>query len=398
MPKKNVTLTYGLNSAAYSMGYVILCSFSSVYLLSIGLTNRAIGLLLGLGGIIAVVLEPIVGALIDKSKKISTRKVLMFMSLLTIIVAVLLILLSQTGVWVKTVLFGFAITFLYLAQPFLNALGTDAINMKYPINFGVGRAMGSMGYAAGSYFFGKLSVKYGPKCVPIIALLVFMLLMVFLQIYPVNKTKASIQEKPAKENPYLFLLKYKRFAVILCGLILIYFSHMLINTFALQIVLTKNGTSADMGTASAIAAVCELITTLLFSFYMSKIKLYRLLKISGIFFILKTLFSLLVKTVPQFFLIQGFQMFGWGFLSVGIVLYVNDLVKDNDKATGQAYAGMAMTIGSVLGTFLGGSIIDFYGVNAMLIVGTIAATLGSVILWLSVNEQKKNDNKSEVTK
>ena len=398
MPKKNVTLTYGLNSAAYSMGYVILCSFSSVYLLSIGLTNRAIGLLLGLGGIIAVVLEPIVGALIDKSKKISTRKVLMFMSLLTIIVAVLLILLSQTGVWVKTVLFGFAITFLYLAQPFLNALGTDAINMKYPINFGVGRAMGSMGYAAGSYFFGKLSAKYGPKCVPIIALLVFLLLMVFLQIYPVNKTEASIQEKPEKENPYLFLLKYKRFAVILCGLILIYFSHMLINTFALQIVLTKNGTSADMGTASAIAAVCELITTLLFSFYMSKIKLHRLLKISGIFFILKTLFSLLVKTVPQFFLIQGFQMFGWGFLSVGIVLYVNDLVKDNDKATGQAYAGMAMTIGSVLGTFLGGSIIDFYGVNAMLIVGTIAAALGSVILWLSVNEQKKNDNKSEVTK
>lgn len=51
-----------------------------------------------------------------------------------------------------------------------------------------------------------------------------------------------------------------------------------------------------MGTAAAIAAVCELTTTLLFSFYMKKFKLSTLIKISSIFFILKTLFSLLTKS------------------------------------------------------------------------------------------------------
>lgn len=63
-------------------------------------------------------------------------------------------------------------------------------------------------------------------------------------------------------NPDLFLAKYKKYAIMLIGLTLIYFSHTVINTFSLQIITPKGGTSADMGTAAAIAAVCELTTKL----------------------------------------------------------------------------------------------------------------------------------------
>ncbi len=188
----------------------------------------------------------------------------------------------------------------------------------------------------------------------------------------------------------MFLVKYKRLSVTLVGLILIYFSHSIINTFALQIVVPKGGTSGDMGTASAIAAVSELITALLFSLYMKKIKLHIFMKISGVFFVLKILLSYLVTSIPMFFAIQVLQMYGWGVLSLGIVLYVNDLVEDNDKAQGQAYAGMTFTIASVLGNFMGGNVIDAYGIGTLLILGTIAATIGTVILWVTVNEVKKS--------
>ena len=82
-------------------------------------------------------------------------------------------------------------------------------------------------------------------------------------------------------------------------------------------------------------------------------------------------------------------MFGWGFMSVGIVYYVNELVGGEDIAQGQAYAGMSMTIANVLATSIGGNIIDMYGVNRMLIVGTMAAVLGTVILYFSVNDVKR---------
>ena len=74
---------------------------------------------------------------------------------------------------------------------------------------------------------------------------------------------------------------------MLIGLIGIYFSHTCINTFALQIVTPKGGTSQTMGIAASIAAVVELTTTLLFPFYRKYFRLSFLVKISGVFFILK---------------------------------------------------------------------------------------------------------------
>lgn len=400
--KKNVTLYYGFISAVYSIGFVTMSAFSSVYLLDAGLSNAAVGMLLAIGALIAVALQPVTGTLIDRNPKVSTKGVLLFLSILILTFGLLIVFVPNKSKETTSLLYGTAIFLLMLAQPFLNALGMDAVNNGYPINYGVGRSLGSLGYALGSYVFGIISVAAGPKSVPVSFSVAFFILCLLIYIYPVKTVGINVPKEndavKEKASPITFFKNYKRFAVILVGLILIYFSHSLLNTFALQIITPKGGTSADMGTASAIAAVCELITTLLFAYYVTKVKLHILIKISGIFFTLKTFFSFVVMSVTGFFAIQGLQMFGWGLLSVGIVLYVNDMVGIKDKAQGQAYAGMSFTIASVLGNFLGGNIIDAYSVNVMLYVGTISALLGTVILWIFVNEVKKeNTNKDAKT-
>lgn len=303
----------------------------------------------------------------------------------------MIVFIKGKGLALTTALYAVNITLLMLAQPFLNALGMDAINYGYPINFGVGRSMGSLGYAIGSFAFGRISVMAGPKSVPVVFSIAFFVLCIFLYLYPVKKDENYIvkKETESRDNPFLFLTKYKRFALMLLGLILVYFSHALINTFTLQIVMSKNGSSGDMGTATSLAAFCELITLLIFPFYLKHFKLDFLIKVSCMFFVLKTFFSFIVTNMFAFYLIQGFQMFGWGLMSMGIVYYVNDLVGKNDKAQGQAYAGMAYTIASVLATFMGGNIIDVYGVNMMLIVGSIMASVGSIVVWINT---KKIDN------
>ena len=386
MNKKNVTLYYGLIMATYSVGYVTMSAFSSLYLLDIGLSNGMVGILLAIASMVSVLLQPPVGNLIDKNPKISTKGALLSMGIIIFLLGLIIVINPVKSITFTTIIYGFDIMLLMLAQPFLNALGMDAINYGYPINFGVGRSMGSMGYALGSFAFGRISIIVGPKSVPIAFSIAFMILCVLLFIYPVQKieTLPSDEISDEKENPFLFLLKYKKFAVMLLGLILVYFSHALINTFNLQIVVSKNGNSADMGSATAIAAVCELITMLIFPLYLKKFRLSSLMRFSCIFFVLKTFFSFLVTNVLSFFIIQGFQMFGWGIMSMGIVYYVNDLVGETDKAQGQAYAGMAYTIAAVLATFLGGNIIDQLGVNMMLIIGSIAALIGSVIFSFNV--------------
>ena len=412
--KPNLTIYFGIIMATYSLGFVAMSAFSSFYLLGIGLSNSTVGILLAVGSLLAVFLEPVVGALIDRHSKVSTKYVLLILSGLMAVIGPVFILLSGKNLTVSTLLYGFCIMLLMLAQPILKTLGMDTLNSAYGLNYGVGAAMGSLGYAAGSYGFGILSVKFGVPSIPVIFSIAFFILSVGLFFYPVKKmpvppgahgtafqtpdtqsgahgTASQPSEAPSARtkigNPYLFLANYKKYAIMLIGLTLIYFSHTVINTFSLQIITPKGGTSADMGTAAAIAAVCELTTTLLFSFYMRKFKLSTLIKISSIFFILKTLFSLLTKSVMTFFLIQGFQTFGWGLMAIGIVYYVDRLANDNDKAQAQAYAGMAGTIANVIATAIGGKMIDAFGVDMFVLIGTIAAGIGAIIIWITCEEQ-----------
>lgn len=392
MKKKDLTVLFGLIMAIYSIGFVTMSAFSSVFLLDVGFSSGQIGTLLAIGSILAVLLQPLAGSLIDKNPKITSREVLLALSGIVVFIGLLIILIPNKSLGLNAFLYCAAILGLMLAQPFLNSFGMEAVNeatkIGYKFNFGVGRSMGSLGYAAGSFLFGKISVIIGPRSIPFAFSLAFFILSILLLAYPklTSKEDGNDDKKLSFENPLLFFGRYKRFSIMLLGLVLIYFSHALINTFALQVVVPKGGNSSSMGTASAIAAGCELVTTLLFLHYMRKIKLHIIMKISGIFFVLKIFFSFLVTNVIQFYLIQALQMFGWGFAAIGIVYYVNCIVSEKDRAKGQAFAGMSYTVASVIANFLGGFIIDSFGVNTMLLAGTASALVGTAILWITCKE------------
>lgn len=187
MKKKDATIYYGLIMAIYSVGYVTLSAFSSLYLLDLGLSNGAVGILIAVASLISVLLQPSVGSVIDKNPKVSTKQMLLIMAIIIAILGVLLITFSGVNIVFSTVVYGTSVMLLMLAQPFLNALGMDAINYGYPINFGVGRSMGSLGYALASAVFGRVSVMFGPRSVPVAFSLAFLVLCGLLFIYPVKK-------------------------------------------------------------------------------------------------------------------------------------------------------------------------------------------------------------------
>lgn len=388
MKKRNVTIYYGLIVAIYSISYVTMSAFSSVFLLDIGLTNGQIGALLAIGSLVAVFSQPFIGTLIDKSARVSSRLVLLVLSAMIVVIGCAIMFIPNKNMTVTAILYCVAIMLLMTNQPFLNSLATEAMNSGHKLNLGVGKSLGSLGYAAASYGFGWVSVQVGPKSIPVAFSLALVVFCVIIFFYPKCKDTVQTQSESKKVSPIIFFGRYKKFVVMLLGLILVYFSHSLINAFTLQIVETKGGTSESMGTATAIAAVCELITALMFSLYMKRIKLHHIIKIAGVFFTLKILFGFIVTNMVGFYLIQGFQMFGWGFMAVGIIYYVNNMMGEDDKAQGQAYAGMSFTVGSVLATFIGGNLIDYFGVGTMLIVGTVAAAVGTLIIWITADKKE----------
>lgn len=406
--KKNVNIYYALVQSTYWMSCATIGAFTSAYLLGVGVNNSTIGLVLAVAGAVAALVSPKVGQLIDRNIKISNKLVLMLLAAFIAAICLLTYFWKGKPNGVDSLLFGIATFVMLLTQPFTNSLAMATINAEYKLNFGPTRACGAIGYAVASALVGQLTVHFGTGIIPLAGGLLFFLNAVMLYIYPVDEKRllraqavdstqigqdgrsdrSSSSGKPAKTSlsAFAFLKKYKLFSIMLVAMTLLYFSHMLINIFTLQVIQTKGGNSDSMGIATALAAASETITMIFFGLYIKKFKLHNIIRISGIFFISKIFFSLIVPNVGWFYVIQIFQMFGWGFLATGIVFYVNELVDPADTAQGQAFAGMTLTLGNVLSALIGGVLLDKTNVPTMLTVGTISAVIGTIILFLSTKE------------
>ena len=97
---------------------------------------------------------------------------------------------------------------------------------------------------------------------------------------------------------------------------------------------------------------------------------------------LKALGTFLAPGIPMYYGVQVFQMLGWGLLTAASVYYVNAIMEPEDAIKGQAYFTMTYTLGSVIGSFLGGALIDFARVSSMLLFATVSALFGAVIVFI----------------
>ena len=197
--------------------------------------------------------------------------------------------------------------------PFINSLGMESINQGHSLNFGLARGMGSVAYACICYILGIITVKAGPVSIPITVIVLTLLslgILIRFSIFPKQNQTALPRMLPKAAQTviqYFFSGKYKRFSLVLLGCIFIYLSHVLLNNFNFQIALAKGGGSAEMGTASAIAAICELPTLFLFGYIIRKFRCDLLLKTAGIFFTIKALGTLLAPGIPVFYGVQIFS-------------------------------------------------------------------------------------------
>ncbi|RHV80175.1 MFS transporter [Blautia sp. OF11-22] len=222
-----------------------------------------------------------------------------------------------------------------------------------------------------------------------IALTILFLICVFRFPFKKDRKKAEAEkEETGAAGPVDFLKRYPSFVVVLLGCILIFMSHSLINSFNYQIAMAKGGGSGEMGNAMTISAVSELPTMFLFGYLLKKKSSVFWLRLSGLFFVLKSIGTFLAFNIPTYYAVQPFQMFGWALINVACVYYVDGIMEPQDSIKGQAYMAMTITAGNVMSSLFGGWLIDAAGVGAMLICASLAAFIGWLIVCLGSKEAK----------
>lgn len=388
----NLTVYYGLVQWTYWLGNAVLGAFASKFLLTIGLTNTRLSLLLALCGLLAAISSPLLGSLIDRKPTLSTAHLLYAFGAGLMAVGVLILCFPYDATLLMAVLFGIGYVFVQILQPFINALGVECINQGYQISFGFSRASGAFGYAISAFLTGILVDRIGIVTIPVATIITYsgmVLTVAFLRKKKNANPACGTPKKSANLNPIRFLKRYPTYAGLLAGMILIYFSHGFVNTFCLQILETKGGTSTSVGISTAVAAVFEIVPMLCAPFLLKHFRLGNLLRFSGIFYTVKSLGSLLAPNVYAYYAVQFFQLPAWGIMAISIVFYVNETVDHEHSSQGQAFAGMTLTVGNLLCTLICGILIDNIGINRTLIIATIVCAVGACIIFLTTGKQRK---------
>ena len=382
---KKLTRHFSMIQAIYIMGYCSIFSYAAVFLLARGFTNSQVGLTLTLSSVLGLLVQPLVASFADKTKKLSLRSIVAVMLLIMILFAVLLYIIPKPVLGVG-ILYVILLTFFATQVPLVTTMSMDHINNGVPINFSLARGIGSFAYAILSIGLGYLVDDFGAGVIMLVNIALGLLGLVLVLSF--QKAKRSGDDDVGGEVKPTGLLEFaknnKRFIGVVGSISILFFSHVTISTFMIQIIENVGGSSADMGMANSIAAIVELPAMALFPLlYMRIHNAGLLMKLSGVAFIIKTVVTLLAPSVFWVNVSMSLQFFAYAMFIPASVYYVNEVISGADQNKGQALMGMVMGISGLLGNILGGLMLDSRGgVSFMLTVGLGVSVMGFVMLLL----------------
>ena len=404
-----LNIKYGCIHGTYWMYYGVAGSFASAFLLARGYSNAEIGIILAVGNILAVFLQPLIADLADRSKKLSLIGVTQLSAVLLMVLTGLLFVMKQksAALWV---VYMFIMAWMTTLQPLFNSLAFKLEETGVHINFGACRSVGSLAYAVLCAFLGTLVEAKGVGVLPLSGEIVLLMLLASLWV---TKTQFDrmVGEKTGKQavsvlgecgqvpvadaeeaeeiNLALFVKRNKLFVVLNLAVIGVFFSNSILNNFMLQVVEGVGGTSEDMGRIFSVMAFLEIPALFFFDKIKERFSCQLILKFAAICFTLKVLLIYLAESVTMIYVAHLLQTFSFGLFLPAMVSFIGEVMAKGEAVKGQALYTVMTTASSMLASVLGGIMLDVSGPGFMLLVSTIVTGLGALVLVLIVDRIKK---------
>ncbi len=415
-----VNLEYKALHGFYWMLYCLTTGYTTVLLLSHGFSSSVIGIIAAVSSILAAVGQLAVGNLTDKCSRVTWKNIYLMIGALEGAALAVLAVFKGTAI-VNAICFPLFTILMYLQMPLVNSAVFHYTSRGLKVDFGSARGMGSLTYAFISFVAGQLIVRMGESVIIYLSILVTagMLLDVFVMpcakdaplsraAKNADEAEVSAASAPASAgsgtdtaaaggspqddsasgksigNILGFAGRYPDFMLVLAGSILLMSFHNIGHTYMIQIMEAVGGNSATMGTAFSIEAIMEL--PVMFGFYklIKKVSADNLMIVAGAAFTLKALTYLLASSVTALYLAQILQMFSNAIFILASVYYADKKMAPEDKVTGQSYMTASISIGAVLGNFLGGQVLNAAGLHLMLLFSFLMAAAGTLIVVIGV--------------
>jgi len=377
-----------IQASIWGMYGVLLC-YAQNYLLSKNFSNIIVSSILGVAAGCSIIFQIIMTGFVNRSKRLTLTMATIAISMMVLLACAILrwIPISPTTI---LVVYGIGIMGLQMLPAFANAMGMSAIQSGRSVNFGIARGIGSSSYALISLFIGRWMITMGYDIILTVTMILCIILCFTSFLFTAKQKKELVAQEVTESLGLLQFLKYhKKFAMFLLGSILCSISHAFTTSYLYQITVSKGGTSAEQGIASAIAAVSELPAMFLFIPMVKRVRCDTWVKISGLFFTLKALATFLAPNIPGLYVAMCFQMLGFALYSVSSVYYAGSVIPSKYVVNSQSYLFAAMNIGGILALLIGGPVLEAFGIQTLLALATVFGFGGFLLFSLGTEKVKK---------
>ncbi len=360
------------------MSTCLIYANTDVFLQAYGLSATQIGLELALSCAAAALIQPLVAAGLDRSRRVTLKAAIAGFAAVAMALAVITRLTDKA--LAVTLLFGFMSTVTIGVQPLINSVGFALIDSKQWVNYSAARGIASGCYALIVLLYAFVA-KFDVRYMLWLYLGMNALMLVSLLLFRLPKADASAPRPKPTPTP-LLLKRYWFFALMLVGLTLVFVGHQIINNFLIFIVEERGGGVAERGTAVSLSALVEIPMMILFVFIARKIRIETLIRFAGVCFTVKIALLLPNWGMTGVYISSLVQMLGYAIMIPASSYYVNALMEDADQIKGQALLTGAITASGVIASLVGGVLIDSLGAQGTLFVGTLLSGVGSVLFLL----------------
>lgn len=394
--KLSVNNKYKILHGLYWMMFCVGTGFISMYLQGREVETAGIGVATAIFGVLASFLQPALGRICDRSSQITWRHMTLILS--TIFMALCIIMPLVPGKLAGAIFMGSLMLLASITTPFINTAHFYYSRRGKYINFGIARGIGSGMYALLALLIGALAEKFGAEVLPVCgAVIAFFFIIITLRMPIIHDDiKDTAKAEPQESGKVIkqqkgFLRKYPVFAIMLLASLMMLTSHNIATTYLLQIIQSLGGDSRQLGIAMAIQAIVEVPVLFSFSKLVKRVRPGILMLTASVGYAVKALLYAVSGSMLMLYLTQTTQMFSFAIFASASVYYTSQSISEEDQTTGQAYMGSMMSAGMVVGSLLGGWLLQLAGIATMLIANLIVSLLGVIFAVISVTRKGLSD-------
>jgi len=339
----------------------IFIPFLPVYLAEQGLKPGQIGLIVGTGGFVTIITQPLWGMISDKSKTI--RKVLLLLMAFSSIIGYFL---YDSSSYFSLVVFAMLLYFFLMpVDPLLESFNFT-IAEKEKISYGSIRTYGALGYAVVSLFTGFTMSYFGAHSLAILFVAIAAISFLVLWKMP----DAPVSGKPLTIKSLKHFLSNKETLLFLALVFICSIPARMNDTFLGVYILELGGSTALVGQAWFLAGSSEIVVFALSFWWLRKGKELMIITIATTFYFIRFFLSAWIVDPHILAYLQIMQLLTFPIFYTAAIQYLYRIVPVEWRATGQTVLALLFFgVSGILASYVGGAI---YG------------TFGGKVLYLSI--------------